>query len=127
MTNKLRRHKRDLGVRGVKVLVSFIVGGLFYLIWLAIYLLSTPVEGYEEIILWLLAPVITSFGFTAGIYLFERISQGERYKFWSLYKWPLMGCLLGAGIVYWFGPMLIVFSMLILGGISVGLREFVQE
>ena len=39
--------------------------------------------------------------------------------------WPLIGCAVGAGIVYWFGPMLIVFGMFVAGTASVALRETV--
>ncbi len=47
--------------------------------------------------------------------------------FFQIYIWPLIGCSIGAGAVYWFGPMLIVFGMFVVGTASVALREMVLE
>jgi hypothetical protein len=44
-------------------------------------------------------------------------------RFIHIYRWPLVGCAIGAGVVYWFGPMLVVFGMLAAGTASVVLRE----
>lgn len=114
-------------VGGLKILVSLLFGGLFYFLWLAAFLLPTRDGRNDDVFLWILAPLVTGFGFAVGIYLFERILQRERCGFFRIYIWPLVGCVLGAVIVYWFGPMLIVFSMLVLGMISVALREIVQR
>jgi hypothetical protein len=35
----------------------------------------------------------------------------------------MIGCAIGAAVVYWFGPMLIVFGMFAAGTASVALRE----
>jgi hypothetical protein len=43
---------------------------------------------------------------------------------WDAPKWPLIACVVGAVAVYWYGPMLIVFSMLSVGTISVFLQTW---
>jgi len=45
--------------------------------------------------------------------------------FFRIFVWPLFGCALGAIAVYWYGPMLIVFSMLAAEAASIVLREVV--
>jgi len=53
---------------------------------------------------------------------------GTRPKgFLRTFIWPLVGCVLGAVAVVWFGPMLIVFGMLVVGTGSVALRESVSQ
>jgi len=47
-------------------------------------------------------------------------------KFLNIFKWSLAGCAIGAGSVVWFGPMLIVFGMFLVGTASVALREVVR-
>lgn len=74
-------------------------------------------------ILWFSAPLLTAGGFTLGALVFERVSGNEKSAFLSIYKWALIGCMLGALAVIWFGPMLIVFGMLAAGTMSVALRE----
>jgi hypothetical protein len=78
-----------------------------------------------ETTLWLLAPVITAAGFATGIAIMERRAEKKRPSFLRILIWPLIGCAAGAGIVYWFGPMLIVFVMLAAGTASMTLREVV--
>ncbi len=107
-----------------KIFVSLFFGGIFYVDWLVAFLLFfKEANSFLEVVGWLLAPVITALGFTVGIKLFDFLAKEKKEKFLHIYKWPLVGCAAGAGIVYWFGPMLIVFSMLVFGAISIFIRE----
>ena len=111
----------------IKVIASLLCAGIFYLIWMAVFLLFAKLENLiVETVLWLLAPVITALGFTVGIMIVERLTRSRRKDFISLYVWPLTGCAIGAIVVYWFGPMLIVFSMFGAGMMSVILREIIK-
>jgi len=108
----------------VRVALSSLGGGLFYLGWLALFLLSVDWESaFWDTAVWFLAPVLTAAGFAAGLALGRRLTAGERTPFWRLYLWPLVACAVGAGAVFAFGPMLIVFGMLAAGVASVTLRE----
>lgn len=106
-----------------RVLVSTFFGGIFYSIWLAVYLLLSPEGGLVETILWLAAPVITAIGFALGIIVFDHLGKLPNTPFLRLLSWSLLGCIIGAVVVYWFGPMLIVFSMLVSGTLSMAVRE----
>lgn len=91
---------------------------------MALFLLTgSPDSPVVEAILWLLAPVMTAAGFALGIALFERLAGQNRTAFLHIFLWPLVGCAIGAGVVYWFGPMLIVFAMFAAGTASIALRE----
>lgn len=92
---------------------------------MAIFLLFSPDGGLIEALLWLMAPITTGLGFTIGIMVFNRIINDEGETFIRILIWPLVGCFLGAAAVYWFGPMLIVFSMLAVGTFSVAIREII--
>ena len=106
--------------------VSLLCGGAAYAVWLVAFLLvGRPDSLLGRAILWPLAPVVTAVGFAAGSALVERLAGTGRTAFVRLYVWPLAGCVLGALVVYWFGPMLIVFGMLALGAASVLTRELV--
>lgn len=76
---------------------------------------------------WLLGPVVTAAGFTTGIVIYEILSRTRRTGFFRIFPWPLIGCAAGAGAVYWFGPMLIVFGMFVAGTASVALRELIMS
>jgi hypothetical protein len=109
----------------LRVLSSLLVGVVCYIIWLGIFLLSSTVEEIIVVALWLAAPLITGAGFATGVFLFNRLAKVDADPFHRILLWPLVGCILGAAIVYPFGPMLIVFSMLVLGTLSVMAREVV--
>ena len=105
----------------VRVTFSLLCAGVFYFIWLAVFLLAAKLDScVVEAVLWLLAPVVTAAGFATGIVVFERPANIR------VFMWPLIGCAIGAGVVYWFGPMLIVFGMFAAGTASVALREVVK-
>ncbi len=112
----------------VKVTVSLLCAGVFYFVWMAAFLMMvTRLDNLiVEAILWLLSPVVTGTGFAVGIVAAERSSSTARDGFFRTLIWPLMGCAIGASVVYWFGPMLIVFGMFVVGTISVALREAVM-
>lgn len=110
----------------LKCLTSLLGGGILYAFWLSLFLtLSKLWQPWMEDILWFSAPVLTAGGFALGAFIFDRVSGREANAFLSNYKWSLIGCILGALAVIWFGPMLIVFAMLAAGTVSVALREIV--
>ena len=107
-----------------RIACSILCAGLVYAAWLALFLLTIPWAGPPvEAILRLLTPVATAAGFALGIVLFERLARQRRTAFLRIFVWPLAGCAVGAGAVYWFGPMLIVFGMFAAGTASIALRE----
>jgi hypothetical protein len=75
-------------------------------------------------LLWIPAPIITGLGFFAGAALFIRLRRLPHPPLLHLYLYPLIGCSIGAAVVFPFGPMLIVFSMCLLGSLSMLLFEF---
>jgi hypothetical protein len=110
----------------IKVSFSLICGGIFYTFWLAIFLLTRGLHTpFIETILWFLSPIITALGFANGILIYGKLTHDERSEFRQALIWALTGCAIGALFVYWFGPMLIVFSMLITGTASIALREVI--
>ena len=64
-------------------------------------------------------------GFAVGVTMAERLGKKGRTSFIRIYVWPLVGCAIGAAVVYPFGPMLIVFGMFAAGTASVLVREIV--
>jgi hypothetical protein len=105
-----------------RVAISVLGGGLFYSLWLVAFLESSILQ----IAMWFLAPVVTAVGYALGIVLGERLTKASPTRFDRILIWPLIGCIVGAGIVVWFGPMLIVFGMFLLGTASVIMREWVM-
>jgi len=107
--------------------LSLLFGGMAYLAWMATFIFVTKKNiPIIETPLWLLAPVITAMGFTLGIMIIERPINTSIRGFLHIYWWPLIGCALGALVVYWYGPMLIVFSMLLAGELSIIAREVLK-
>ena len=103
---------------------SLLSAGVFYLAWMAAFLVVTRSDSVAvETALWLLAPVMTAAGFAVGIAVAERLAKKSRTRFLRIYVWPLIGCVIGAAVVYSFGPMLIVFGMFAAGTVSVAARE----
>jgi len=76
-------------------------------------------------ILWLAASVATAMGFATGVFIHEHAAGTRKATFASVLIWPLLGCSIGALVIYWRGPMLIVFAMFAFGTVSVILRESV--
>jgi hypothetical protein len=108
----------------VRIACSLLGAGLFYAAWMILFLLTSGSAGpFIQAILWLLAPVMTAAGFALGVTLVDRFAGHGRTAFLRIFPWPLIGCAVGAGIVYWFGPMLIVFAMFAAGTAGIALRE----
>jgi hypothetical protein len=109
------------------VTISLLGASLFYSVWLATFLLTAKLENLvADVAFWLLAPVVTGAGFATGITIFEHLTKTSRAGFLRIFAWPLVGCGVGAFVVYWFGPMLIVFGMFVAGTASIVLREVIQ-
>ena len=70
--------------------------------------------------------MITALGFSAGAILFIRFRRLPCPPLPRLYLYPLIGCSIGAAVVFPFGPMLIVFGMCLLGSFSMLLFELVD-
>ena len=108
----------------IRVASSLLCAGAFYAAWLAAFLLTAEANGsVTHAIRWLSAPVVTAAGFAVGIVISERLTRARKTRFFRILPWPLVGCAIGAGAVYWFGPMLIVFGMFAAGAASVIIRE----
>ena len=58
--------------------------------------------------------------------IFEMLPGTRKSKILDILKWPLIGCTIGAGVVYWFGPMLVVFGMFAAGTAGIVLRETLE-
>jgi hypothetical protein len=109
---------------GLKAAASLLGGGLCYAVWLAAFLLVEPLESAAlDTALWILAPIVAAAGFAAGLLVYARLAGERREPFLRAMAWPLAGCVAGALVAYWIGPMLIVFTMLWAGALSVALRE----
>ncbi|MFQ6035559.1 MAG: hypothetical protein ACE5NM_06890 [Sedimentisphaerales bacterium] len=113
----------------IRVIFSIIFAGIFYIGWMAIAIPALK-SGLESLILkaiiWLAAPLTTAAGFATGVAIFELFPGTRKSKFLNIFKWSLIGCVIGAGSVVWFGPMLIVFGMFLAGTSSVTLKEIVR-
>ena len=109
----------------VVVALSILAAESFFFGWLAVFIpaFKTGITGLKTVG-WISAPVVTSLGFTTGLWIGERIIQSRKPRFLLVWIWPLLGCSLGAAAVYWFGPMLIVFGMFVAGTVSVTAWEF---
>ena len=117
--------ERSKWIGPIATIASSAAGGvIFYLFWLVMAIpLSRLENGLLSAILWILAPLVTAFGFASGAVVAERRFRDGKIHFRRIYIWPLIGCTTGAMSTYIFGPMLIVFGMLFLGTVSIALRE----
>jgi hypothetical protein len=123
----LRFDLKSLGRLLIVATLSLLLGGISYFLWMATFLLTSKINSpIIETSMWILAPVITAFGFALGVLIFERYNKTSATNFLNIYRWPLIGCAIGAISVYWYGPMLIVFTMLLAGELSILLREILN-
>jgi hypothetical protein len=106
----------------IRVAAGLLGGGILYSSWLAVFLVVGRDTEPVEAVLWLTAPVITAIGFAAGVALAQRF-LGTTTWFWRVLPWPLIGCAIGAAAIFWYGPMLIVFTMFMGGVLALALRE----
>jgi len=124
MANQNSTPSMSLWESVLRIGVSLIFGGILYVCWLGVFLLLNTGGGMIETILWLIAPLVTGLGFGLGVYLVNKVLKKDPTPFHQITLWPILGCILGAVALYWFGPMLIVFSMLAAGTASICLREY---
>ena len=111
----------------VRIIVSVIFAGIFYTGWLAVaipVIKSGPL--FAKALCWLSAPLITAAGFASGIAIFELSPGTRKSKPRDIVLWPLAGCTIGAALVFFFGPMLIVFAMFALGTAGVLAKEIMS-
>jgi len=115
---------RSLAISTASVAVSVLLAGAFFFGWLAVFIPAFKTgEAGLQVLGWLSAPVVTSLGFATGLWLNDRLFSRGSERVLRLWLWPLIGCSVGAAVVFWFGPMLIVFGMFVVGTVSVALRE----
>ena len=106
------------------VFLSVIFAGIFYVGWLALFLLTIKSANYPaKVLLWLSGPPVTALGFATGAWFSELLTKTRKTAFARILIWPLIGCVIGAGVIFSFGPMLIVFGMFAIGTVSIILRE----
>jgi hypothetical protein len=82
-------------------------------------LVKTP----SRTILCLLAPAITAGGFAWAAAVYDRLLRKRGRRLRTSLLWPMSATVLGALLVYWFGPMLTVFSMLAAGTLAIAWLE----
>jgi hypothetical protein len=117
-----RRRLLDAAVRVGGALLG---GGIFYSAWLALFLLVRRSESLLiQPILWFSAPLATGFGSAAGAWAGACLRH-TALPFKRVLPWTIAGCVVGALAVYWYGPMLIAFTMLACGTAAVAVREMV--
>lgn len=108
----------------ISVATSLMFAGLFYSVWLAAFLLTVQANSIlVEGIGWLTMPVATALGFTTGFVLFKRMVDKEFKGFFCFFLWFWGWCVLGAVIVYWIGPMVVVFNMFLFGIVGTVVKE----
>lgn len=107
----------------VRLVLSVLGGGLLYAAWFAVVLAAMTPPHPAPFAVMLTAPIVTALGFALGTVLGERLTRGYRVRVSRAMRWPLVGCMVGALLVYPFGPMLIVFGMFGLGTVAVATRE----
>lgn len=106
------------------LIASLLGASLFYAAWLALFLsIYDHVAPWAQAALWVTAPVITALGYATGFQVAGRIVRRPSQRFLSVFVWPLIGCAIGAGLVFPFGPMLIVFGMFGAGTATLAIRE----
>ena len=113
-----------LRISAPRFAVSVVSGAAFYLAWMAVFLVSRPCHSpLFRGLLWILAPIATGLGFSAGAALFVRFRHLDHLPLRRLYGYPLTACSVGAAVVFPLGPMLIVFGMCLLGSLAMLLFE----
>lgn len=111
-----------------RVVLSVFFAGIFYIGWMAVAIpvLKSDLDMPIRIVFWMLAPIVTGFGFAAGHKTSELFVTAEKSHFGKLCMWYIAGCAFGGGIVFPFGPMLIVFGMFAVGTLSVIVHEILR-
>ena len=115
-----RRRLLDAAVRAGG---AFLGGGAIYAAWLALFLALTKLDNFLIArLLWVAAPIATGVGCAVGAWAGAHLRHTE-LSIWDVWPWSVTGCVIGALTVFWYGPMLIVFTMLAGGTVAVALRE----
>ena len=118
--------KRFFGLL-VRIIISVVFAGIFYTGWMAVaipVLKSGPL--FAKTLCWLSAPVVTAAGFAFGIVIFELLPGTRKSKLRDIVLWPLAGCAIGAAVVFFFGPMLIVFALFALDTVGILTKEIIS-
>jgi len=117
---------RRPGISVLRVGASLFFAGVVYLLWLAAFIPIMKADSrIGSMAGWTSAPVVTALGFTYGVLIFNRIAKAQEASFVRVFPWALIGCGVGAAVVYPFGPMLIVFGMFAAGTACMVVREVV--
>jgi hypothetical protein len=85
--------KRFVGVL-LRVGLSVIFAGIFYIGWLAIAIPTIKSEFgglfvLVKAVIWILAPIVTGLGFAVGPKIFELLPYTNKTRFWEHYQWCL--------------------------------------
>ena len=100
----------------VRIVVPVLVAGVFWIGFLAVFIPAVKTGNSLLIAVgWLSAPVVTGAGFAVGCMIGERLTNVRRSRYSRVFAWCFAASALGAGAVFWFGPMLIVFAMFLAG------------
>ncbi len=114
----------SLRTLALRVAVSLLLAGVFYLAWMSVFILTYHSAGPGvRAFLWIAGPPVVAAGFALGLMLFRWKARRRRIEFLRCYIWPLVGCAIGTAVVFPFGPMLIVFGIFILGTLAVTIYE----
>ena len=118
---------RRLLVIAARVALAVLLAGVFYAAWMAVAIptIKAGSGGWiVRVVLWILAPIVTGFGFALGPKIFDLFAPAaRRTSLWKAYEWCLAGCAIGGGVLWLFGPMLIVFGMFTAGTLTVAAQE----
>jgi hypothetical protein len=110
----------------VRIIVPALVAGLFWIGFLALFIPAFKTGNTPLVAVgWLSAPLFTGAGFAVGCMIGERLTNVRRSRFSQVLARCFAACALGAGAVFWSGPMLIVFGMFLAGTAGVVVREVV--
>lgn len=112
----------------LRIVLAVLFAGIFYIGWMAaaIPALKSDLSTTIKAVCWIAAPFVTGLGFAAGHKIAELFQAADKSHFGKLCVWYIAGCATGGGIVYPFGPMLIVFGMFAAGTLSVIVHEIVR-
>jgi hypothetical protein len=122
--------KRLLAI-AARVALAVLLAGVFYAAWMAVAIptIKAGSGGWiVKVVLWILAPIVTGFGFALGPKIFDLFAPAaRRTSLWKAYKWCLAGCAIGGGVLWLFGPMLIVFGMFTAGTLIAAVHAVISS
>ena len=122
---------RRLLIIAARVALAVLLAGVFYAAWMAVAIptIKTGSGGrIVRVVLWILAPIVTGFGFALGPKIFDLFAPAaRRTSSWKACKWCLAGCAIGGGVLWLFGPTLIVFGMFTVGTLIAGVHAVISS